>query len=613
MAYTNFLANAMLPAFLREIGSQAYYSTMTIDQSAKWVTFERLGGWAAGKDSFEVADVLMMVGTNPLVSLSTFNFSLQNPVKTMREARARGLKLIVIDPRETETAKHADVFLQPLPGEDATVLAGLIRIVLQEGWHDAEFCAAYADGLDALRQSVEAFTPSYVAARAGVSEDGLRHAATLFAEPLRSADAIRRKRGSAASGTGPNMAAHSNLSEHLVECLNVICGRFARPGDQVMNPGVLSARYPRRAEVIPPGRSWEDKANRSPSGYGMLFGERMTGALIDDILADSSERVRALLVVGGNPAIALPDARKAQEGLGALDLLVTIDPFLTQTARLSHYVIPPTLMFERADVGSREYETIITFAPYGQYDEPVIAPPAESEVTDDWVVIWELLRRMGRSVTLGGVTFDMHSRPESEQLIAFLVQGSAVPFDDIRLHAKGHIFDVPPMTVEAGDPASSARFNLAPGDVLAEIEEVHGEWPGSPLRSSEFTHRLSVRRTREVQNSMYRNLPSIRARVRSNPAFLNPDDIDELAFLEGDAVAVSSPHGRIICTVRSDPTVRRGVVSMTHGWGALLGEIGTESGANVNELTSGVSGRDPINAMPQFSGFPVRIEAAGAV
>lgn len=607
MAYTNFLANAMLPAFLRAIGSDAFYSTMTIDQSAKWVAFDRLGGWAAGKDPFEVADVLLMIGTNPLVSLSTFNFALQNPVKSMREARARGMKLIVIDPRETETARHADVFLQPLPGEDPTILAGLIHLVLREGWQDTEFCAAHAEGLDALRQAVEPFTPAYVAARAGVTEDALYRAAALFAEP---GEGGRRKRGSAASGTGPNMAAHSNLSEHLLECLNVICGRFARPGDRVMNPGVLGARIPRRAEVIPPRRAWEDATNRSPGGYGMLFGERMSGALIDDILVDSPDRVRALVVDGGNPAIALPDTRRAAEGLGALDLLVTIDPFLTPTARLSHYVIPPKMMLERADVSSRDYETIVTFAPYGQYDAPVIGPPAGSEATDDWVVLWEILRRMGRSVTLGGVTFDMDRRPDSEALIAFLLRDSAVPFDEIRRHAKGHIFDVPPMHVEAADPACTARFALAPDDVLAEIAVVRTEGTFSSIGQKGFTHRLAVRRIRDVQNTMYHHLPAIRARAPENPAFLHPEDIADLHLRDGDAITITSRNGSIIAPARSDPSVRRGVVSMTHGWGALAGEDGPEPGVNVNALTDGTETRDALNAMPQFSGFAIRVERA---
>ena len=165
---------------------------------------------------------------------------------------------------------------------------------------------------------------------------------------------MRRKRGSAASGTGPNMAPHANLAEHLLECLNVVCGRFARPGDRVMNPGVLGPRRPRRAEVIPPARGWE-RSPRSPSGFGMLFGERMTGALVDDILAEGSDRVRALIVSGGNPAIAIPGAARAAHALRQLDLLVTIDPFLTPTARLSHYVLPPRMMLERHDVFDRTY------------------------------------------------------------------------------------------------------------------------------------------------------------------------------------------------------------------------------------------------------------------
>ena len=200
MNYTNFLANALLPAFVRALGSPAFYSTMTIDQSAKWVTFERLGGWAAGKQAFDTADVLLLVGTNPLVSLSTFNIVLQDPARQLRAAKARGLKLDVIDPRRTETAYHADVHLRPWPGEDPTVLAGLLNLVLARGWHDAEFCADHAEGLAELRGAVRAFTPDYVAARAGIPESDLLAAASAFAEPFPDG---RGKRGSAASGVGP--------------------------------------------------------------------------------------------------------------------------------------------------------------------------------------------------------------------------------------------------------------------------------------------------------------------------------------------------------------------------------------------------------------------------
>ena len=239
MSYSNATANFMLPAFLRALGSRSFFSTMTVDQSAKWITVERLGSWAAGRDSFDVAEVLMFVGTNPLVSLSTFNFFLQHPVKAMQRFKARGGKLIVIDPRRTETARHADIFLQPYPGEDVTVIAGLLHIILDSGWHDAQFCARWVKDLERLRAAVASFTPAYVAQRAGIDADDLTAAARLFAHECR--------RGSAASGTGPNMAAHSNLAEHLIECLNVVCGRYARAGDRVPNPGVLGATLSRAA------------------------------------------------------------------------------------------------------------------------------------------------------------------------------------------------------------------------------------------------------------------------------------------------------------------------------------------------------------------------------
>ena len=352
MNYSNLSANHMLPDWLRALGSSSFYSTMTIDQSAKWVTFERLGGWAAGHDAYELSDVLMLVGTNPLVSLSTFNCVLQDPLKALKSFRARGGKLIVIDPRRTETARHADVFLQPRPGEDPCLIAGLLRIILERGWYDRAFCHDFVAGLERLRAAVEPFTLAYVARRADVSESDLLRAAETFA--------VDGKRGSAASGTGPNMAAHSNLAEHLIECLNVVCGRYARPGDPVPNPGVLSPRIPRRAEVIAPRRSWMSSPVRSASGFGVLFGQKMTGALADDIAADGPGKIRALFVDGGNPALALPNQNKIVGALKQLPLLVTIDPFMSATARLSHYILPPKMMFERADLPSRDYESIIS-------------------------------------------------------------------------------------------------------------------------------------------------------------------------------------------------------------------------------------------------------------
>jgi anaerobic selenocysteine-containing dehydrogenase len=603
MNYSNLAANHLLPEWLRCLGSTSFFSTMTIDQSAKWITLERLGGWAAGRDPLNSADVLLWVGTNPLVSLSTFNFDLQHPVLRLREAKARGLKLVVIDPRRTESARHADVFLQPLPGEDVTVLAGLLHLIFRNGWEDREFCDRYAAGHDALARAVSPFAPDYVAARAGVAPEDLLRAASLFAEPLRD----RRKRGSAASGTGPNMGPHSNLAEHLLECLNVVCGRYARDGDRVSNPGVLGARSPRRAQVIPPQRSWQQAPLSRVSNLGRVFGERMTGALADEILTPGHGRMRALFVDGGNPVIALPEQRKTERALRALDLLVVIDPFLTATARLAHYVLPPRMMLERHDLGSRDYEVHTMQRPYAQYAEPVLSPPPGSELVEDWQVFYELARRLEIALTFDGVPVDMQSAPGTEDLLRLLTRHSSVPFDEIRAATRGRVFDVPAQFVEGPEPGANARFDMAPDDVVTELQAVRTE----PLRREAGEFRLAVRRLRDVQNTMYHHLDSVRRRLPHNLAYLHPQDMGALAIDEGGRVEITSAHGAICLAARADATVRRGVVSVPHGWGDLLDAAHAEvaPGANTNVLTSASEWREPINAMPCLTGLPVRLRA----
>jgi anaerobic selenocysteine-containing dehydrogenase len=601
LSYSNY----MLPAWVRCIGSHGFYSTMTVDQSAKWVTFERLGGWAAGREPFATADVMLLVGANPLVSLSTFNFNNQHPVNSMRAARARGMKLIVIDPRRTETARHADLHLQPLPGEDPTLLAGLLHVILAEGWHDAEFCAQHVNGLGALREAVGPFTPQYVAARTAVDEGKLRQAAEIFARRENG----MRKRGSAASGVGPNMARHSNLAEHLLECLNVVCGRYARAGDRFPNPGVIGSRQPRRAQAISPRRSWEKGYRSAIGGHGTLFGEKMSGGLCDEILTPGEGRVKALIVDGANPVNAIPDQRKVVRALRALELLVVVDPFLTNTARLADYILPPLMLLERPAIPPRDYETIILPLPYSQYTPAVLKPPPGSELVDPNYVFWALARRMGKLLVFDGVPLDMEAPPSTDDLLTLIARNGQVPFEVIRQHAGGKIHDVAPQFVGEADPATAGRFEVMPDDVAAEIKEVAAEEHYLP---SGFTHRLCGRRMRDVQNSMYHHLPVIRKRHPYNPAFMHPSDIEALGLKDGGSVRIVSAHGSIPAIVEADESLRPGVVSMTHGWGGMPDEEADYAahGASTNLLTTTDTGLDPINAMPVMSAIPVRVEPA---
>lgn len=596
--YSNVVANQMLPDWLRALGSRSFFSTMTIDQSAKWVTADRLGRWAAGPDPYEHAEVLLLVGTNPLVSLSTFNCVLQDPPRALKAFKERGGKLIVVDPRRTETARHADVFLQPLPGEDPTLIAGLLHLILSHEWHDAEFCGRHVNGLEQLRATVAPFTPEYVARRAGVTEADLRSAAEMFARTAR--------RGTAASGTGPDMAPHSNLSEHLIQCLNVICGRFARAGDRVQNPGVIGGHAVPRAEVIPPQRMWESGPKSPLSGFGSLFGEKMTGTLVDEITMPGSGRIRALFVDGGNPVNAIPDQRAVVEALSQLELLVTIDPFMTGTARLSHYILPPTMMFERADLTTRDYEKFVLFRPYACYTDAVVQPPPGSELVEDWYPFWALARRLGLALELDGIALDMRTPPDTDGLLAILARNGSVPFAELKRLSEGRVFDLPPQFVQPG--VGRARFEVAPQDVVQELEDVLAEGVPQHTSPEPFPFRLTVRRMRDVQNTMYHQLPAIRRRVPFNPAWLHPEDLQSLGFEDGALVTITSEHGHIPAVVRPDPTLRRGVVSITHGWGGLPAEPADyrQVGSNPNLLIH-FRQRDPINAMPVMSAIPVRI------
>ena len=229
-----FFASAsllLLNAWMDAIGSHQMYSNLTIDQSAKWVTVGRLGSWPAGAQPFHTSDVCMLVGNNPLVSIAGSVFDTRHPLKRVRAAKQRGMKIIVIDPRRTETAQYADVFIQPMPGNDAAILAAIIRIILSQGWHDAAFCEQHVADLDLLKQAVESFDTDLVANIADVPAESLWEAARTFARDGR--------RGCAATGTGPSMSPFSNLMEQLVGCLNVICGRFIRAGERIDNPGLL--------------------------------------------------------------------------------------------------------------------------------------------------------------------------------------------------------------------------------------------------------------------------------------------------------------------------------------------------------------------------------------
>src|SRR5262245_31278095 len=243
-------AKPLIVAWTRAIGTAWYFTPNTIDQPSISTAWARHGTWDAGVHRFVGADVLLFVGNHPGVSA----FSREggppyaNGFKHLQEAKRRGVRLIAVDPRRTELARIADVHLQVTPGEDPTLLAGIVRIILEEGLHDRDFVARHVTGVEALRAAIAEFSPEYVAARTGVPADRMCTAARLFAAG---------PRGTAMTCTGVNMAPRPDVTCHLVTALNSLCGRFNRAGDPVHNPGVLLPTRTRYADAHAPRTLWE--------------------------------------------------------------------------------------------------------------------------------------------------------------------------------------------------------------------------------------------------------------------------------------------------------------------------------------------------------------------
>lgn len=611
--FMNAAAHPVITAFHKAIGSPSYYTSITIDQPAKMCTPLRMGSWGAGQQGFTTADVTLVVGSNVVVSMfgvpggPTF----VNPLASLRDAKKRGQKIIVIDPRRTETAAMADIHLQVTPGEDPTLLAGMLRVILDEGLVDAEFCERWVSGLDELHRAVRRFDLDHVARRTGVPEADIVAAARLFAAG---------PRGSAMCGTGPNMAPYGTLLEGLVQTFNIVCGRFPREGEQVQHPaGVIGLRpstVPPRAQPNPPR---PELLTNGPAArvrdLHTILGQAPTAALADEILEPGEGQIRALVTVGGNPVLAWPDQIRAVRALEALDTHVALDIRVSASARLAHYVIPSLLSLERPDVPTN-VDTWFE-QPYTMYTPTVLAPDAE--MVDEAGLYIELARRMGVTLELPGGPVTPDDRLTPDELLERCYPYVRVPWEELRATAGGVLRPELTCTVEPAEEGCAARFDVAPDGLLTDLTAVrdsddsYGSITGYDPQV--HTHRMTSRRLKGVFNSSGRELESLRAKEGTSFAHAHPDDLARWGVQDGDLVEIASPRASIRTVVKAAPDVKPGTVSMAHAWGDLPGEAGPLAdprtlGDCTGRLSDAASGYDRVTGLPVMSAIPVAVRPA---
>jgi len=591
--------------FLTALGSNQFYSVNTIDQSAKLVSFERQGGWGAGWHDITQSEVILFFGCNPVISHSTMPVMGPDPQRTLERAKARGLKLICIDPRHSETARLADLHLQPLPGRDTAIAGAMLRTILDEGWEDKEFVASHvgADRISDLRKAVDPFTPEFTERIAGLEPGQIRAAARMFAHDAAS--------GSAFAATGPSMAPFSNTMQHLVDGLNIVCGRFRRAGQKAV-VDMINPPDPIHAEVIEPPRNFEKAPASRIRGAGMLGYDRLASTLADEMLTPGEGQIRAFFVSGSNPAACLPDQEKAVRALKELELLVVMDPYMSATAQLAHYVLPPVMMYERPDLPIAVPGSNIGTVSWAQYTPPVIGMPEGSDLVEDWYPYWAIAKRLGLQMQFAGheLDFGVNQPPSTDEMLEMRAAEGRITLAelkrDLEKYPAGRIYDHPSAVVQPARPGAKGRFDVMPADVAAEIEEFLGsDLARSPGPGEGFSHLMISRRMNRVMNSVGNNFAGTLRHDPVNPAYMHPAELEVLGLAPGDRVEIASDHGSIETSAQPDRELRRGVVSIAHCWGGLPG--GEGAGANTNLLIADDRDLASVNMMPRMSAVPVTV------
>jgi len=610
-SYQNSAAHDVARAFHSAIDSPSYYTSVTIDQPAKVaIGPTRMGWWNGGSHMWNDSDVAMIIGNNTLVS----HFSIPggipafSPHNALRDGKKRGIKVICIDPRVTEVASRADLHLQVRPGQDAAILAAIIAVILAEELHDKDFCFDNVDGLDELTAQTRRFTPEAVSAAAGIPANQIIEAARMFAAG---------PRGTAVTGTGPEMGPHPNLLQHLVQALNAICGRHYREGERLPNPGVLTPTGPRNAEATGPQPQWLTDGVKSRvsedicetvvlSPYGPLK-EMPTTVISDEMLLEGEGQIKALICVGGNPLLAWPDQEKTHAALAGLELLVCIDIKMAATAEMADYVLAPKMCLEREDV------TLLTDIwhdkPYSQYTKAVVE--ADGDKIEEWEFFWAMGKRMGLNMSMANGPINMQEKPKKFDLLATITHGSRVPLQEIYHTDGGKIFDIPDVILGAPDPTTRGRLQLFPPGLEQELDASHTDMKSSSTK--QYPLLLISRRMKNTYNSTGPELSLLKSKGTTNPAFVHPQELAALNVFDGDIVEVHSRHGAIPAVVTASDDIRPGVISMSHCWGGSPDPTANadhrvrEIGSNTNRLIDNLENAERYSGMCRQSSIPVAI------
>ncbi len=597
-------------AFMGAIGSRNNYASATQDCANKFAVAEHMYGFPFIQPFPDLprTQCLIIVGANPMVSKWSF-LQVPNPRKHINAIKAHGGRVIVVDPRRTETAKAAGEHLFIRPGSDVYFYLSFLHELVRQNGTDAARIAEHGAGWEAIRRIADEWPADRTEPLTGITAADLERLVATY---------IAAEGAALYCSTGVNMGAHGTLAFWLQEIINFVSGNLDRPGGTLVGRGIIDfAAFGKKNGLLV-----SDERSRV-GGFRKTNDAFPGGILADEILTPGKGKIRALIVTGGNPLLTMADGDKLARAFADLDLLVTLDILPTETATAGHYMLPCTTPLERPDLPFIFPLMLgMQTQPYLQATEAILPPTGQAK--DETTIYAELAQACGRplfgsrlfqgvvnlSQRLNRITRGERGVPQRFWLSLLLRLCGQKGFR----HHLGHGRLRAPNT--GGDflgrriYTASGKVELAPAALLEAIKGLDptAESQTAPLR-------LITKREVATHNSFGHNDPQfLRNDFDRNYVYMHPDDAEQRQLAEDALADVCTENARIRLPVKYSQDLLRGVVAVPHGWGhqASGQKVASASaGVNVNLLArSGVAHVDPLSGMSMLTGLPVTVQPA---
>jgi len=601
--------------FLRSLRTKNRYSATSVDQLPAHVAAMFMFGHALliPIPDLDRTDHLLVFGANPAVSNGSL-MTAPGASERIKAIRARGGRVVVIDPRRTETAELADAHHAIRPGTDALLVLAMLQVIFAEGLQRSGHLTELTDGVEALREQAARFTPERVANATGVAAETIRALARDFAGATT---------GVAYGRVGVSMQEFGGLATWLITALNIVCGRLDTVGGAMFtSPAVDLLRADQQRDGGPRFGRWRSRVRGLPE----FAGELPVAALAEEIETAGPGQVRGFVTHGGNPVLSTPNGTRLDAALAQMEFYVAIDFYLNETTRHAHLILPPSSPLER-----EHYDLVfhtLAVRDTAKYSAPVFRKSAEAR--HEWEIMNAIATRLnqgvgakvrGRALAIGGpslmLDYALRTGPYGKGLTPFR-RGLSLR----ALKQTPHGVDLGPLKPGLLQKlrTRNRRIDAAPALFVADIARLEARWLGGGAtdgsaseRSTEESGTLALigRRATRSSNSWMHNVERLVRGKNRCTLLMHPADAAARSLRDGAVVRISARVGAVEAELTVSDEMMPGVVSLPHGWGH--GRAGTNlrvaaehPGVSINDLTDDQA-VDALTGNAAFSGVEVEV------